>query len=117
MCTKADLDDHDSLAGAINAAEAAVPETTVLAVSAITGAGLDDLRAELVVRTAVFDGESTFDDIIELGAECRFGDGALPAARLQSWRRLRQEAASAGRRAARQFRRIAREAQRMKRLI
>lgn len=182
VCTKADLDDHDSLAAAVNAAEAAAPGTTVLAVSVITGAGLDDLRAELVGRTAVLVGESgagkstllnsmggdmlaatgetrasdgkgrhtttarqlyvldgfrvidtpgvrevglwagvdavdtAFDEIIDLGAECRFADcghgsepdcavtaavanGTLPAARLESWQRLRREAASTERRA------------------
>jgi ribosome biogenesis GTPase len=58
VCTKADLDDHDSLTTAIEAAETAAPGTTVLAVSAITGDGLTELRAELAGCTAVFVGES-----------------------------------------------------------
>ena len=206
VCTKADLGDSDSLADAIDSAQAAAPGTTVLAVSALDGDGLDDLRAELADCTAVFVGESgagkstllnalggdalastgdiragdakgrhtttarqlyvldgvrvidtpgvrevglwagvdavdaAFDDIIELAAGCRFGDcahdsepdcavvaavaeGMLPAARLESWQRLRHEAAAAerradpvaARRANRQFGRLVREAQRMKR--
>lgn len=83
--------------------------------------------------------DATFDDVVGLAADCRFGDcahdgepgcavaaavdgGRLPAARLDSWRRLRHEAASAelradpvaARRAAKRFGRMVREAQRMK---
>jgi len=206
VCTKSDLDDHDSLAAAVDAAETAAPGTTVLAVSAVTGDGLEDLRAELAGYTAVFVGESgagkstllnalasdtlaatgdtrtgdakgrhtttarqlyvldsfrvidtpgvrevglwagvdavdtAFDDIIELAPGCRFGDcahdgepdcavtaavalGTLPVARVESWQRLRREAASAelradpaaAHRADRQFGRIVREAKHVKR--
>ncbi len=58
VCTKGDLDDGESLAAAVDIAEAAAPGTTVLAVSAQAGTGLDLLRAELAGRTAVFVGES-----------------------------------------------------------
>jgi ribosome biogenesis GTPase len=58
VCTKADLGETGSLAVAIDAAEGAAPGTTVLAVSTITGDGLEELRTELAGRTAVFVGES-----------------------------------------------------------
>jgi ribosome biogenesis GTPase len=205
VCTKADLGDDRSLDIAIEAAEAAAPGTTVLAVSTITGNGLEELRAELDGRTAVFVGESgagkstllnalggdtlavtgatragdakgrhtttarqlhvldgfrvidtpgvrevglwagvdavdtAFDDITRLATACRFDDcmhdgepgcavreavdhGTLSSARLESWHRLRREAASAelradpvaARRKDRQFGRLVREAKRMK---
>lgn len=205
VCTKGDLAGPEALAEATEAAEAAAPGTTVLAVSALDGDGLDELRTELADRTAVFVGESgagkstllnalagddlaatggvragdskgrhtttarqlhvldgfrvidtpgvrevglwagvdavdaTFDDVVELADGCRFGDcahdgepgcavaaaaeeGRLPAARLDSWRRLRKEAAAAElradpvatRRAGKRFGRLVREAQRMK---
>jgi ribosome biogenesis GTPase len=204
-CTKTDVAGPEALADAIRAAEAAAPGTTVLAVSALDGDGVDELRAELADRTAVFVGESgagkstllnalagadlaatggvrsgdakgrhtttarqlhvldgfrvidtpgvrevglwasvdavdgTFDDVVELAADCRFGDcahdgepgcavaaavaeGRLLAARLDSWHRLRKEAAAAelradpvaSRRAGKRFGRLVREAQRMK---
>lgn len=205
LCTKGDLAEPEALTSAIEAAEAAAPGTTVLVVSATAGTGLDELRAELTDRTAVFVGESgagkstllnalagddlastggvrvgdakgrhtttsrqlhvlvgfrvidtpgvrevglwagvdavdaTFDDVAELAVGCRFGDcahdgepgcavadavaeGRLPVARLDSWHRLRKEAAAAelradpvaARRAGKRFGRMAREAQRMK---
>lgn len=83
--------------------------------------------------------DAAFDDVVELAADCRFGDcahegepdcavaaavaeGRLPASRLDSWHRLRKEAAAAelradpvaARRAAKRFGRLVREAQRMK---
>ena len=58
VCTKADVADADSLAAATAAAEAGAPGTTVIAVSAVDGQGLDELRVELADRTVVFVGES-----------------------------------------------------------
>ncbi|MFN3220197.1 MAG: ribosome small subunit-dependent GTPase A [Acidimicrobiales bacterium] len=83
--------------------------------------------------------DATFDDVVELAADCRFGDcahdgepgcavvaavaeGRLPAARLESWHHLRKEAAAAelradpvaARRAGKRFGRLVREAQRLK---
>ena len=58
VCTKADLAPSDALAEAVAAAEHAAPATPVIAVSALAGFGLDELRAELADRTAVFVGES-----------------------------------------------------------
>ncbi len=205
VCTKVDLADVDTLAEAMAAAEAAAPGTTVVAVSALAGSGLDELRSELADRTAVFVGESgagkstllnalagdalaatgdvragdakgrhtttarqlhvlegfrvidtpgvrevglwagadavdaAFGDLVEFADRCRFRDcehdeepgcavvvavaeGQLSAERLESWHRLRREAAAAelradpvaARRAGKQFGRLVREAKRMK---
>ena len=54
--TKADC--HDDVAGAIGEVEAAAPGVPVLAVSAVTGAGIDDLVAEIRGRSFVLLGES-----------------------------------------------------------
>jgi ribosome biogenesis GTPase / thiamine phosphate phosphatase len=58
VCTKTDVAGPEALAVAVDAAEGAAPGTTVLAVSALDGDGLDELRCELADRTAVFVGES-----------------------------------------------------------
>ena len=58
VCTKCDLGGDDETADFVLRAESAAPGITVVAVSAQTGAGLDDLRAELAGKTAVFVGES-----------------------------------------------------------
>ena len=54
--TKADC--HDDVAGAIAEVEAVAPGVPVLAVSAVTGAGVDDLVAEIRGRSFVLLGES-----------------------------------------------------------
>ena len=54
--TKADC--HDDVAGAIGEVEAVAPGVPVLAVSAVTGAGIDELVAEIRGRSFVLLGES-----------------------------------------------------------